>query len=75
MTFDLEPHGDLVRGYPALIIQGAVVCDADHPDDNRFPDPIAALIDTGCDFAVVPQEIIQFLELDRVDHVRATTRG
>lgn len=71
MTFDLEDHGDPIRGYPAMVLRSVSLC---NPDDvETCATPLVGIIDTGCDFAVVPQKVIDELQLQPVDFVKANT--
>lgn len=71
MTFDLEEHGDPIRGYTALIVHDIQIC---HPDKTDIQiGPLTGLVDTGCDFAVIPQHTVESLDLQPVDVIKATT--
>ena len=71
MNFDLEEHGDPIRGYPALILPEVRIFDPDAIESGS--DPLTGIIDTGCDFAVIPLKIANDLHLHPVDYIRAKT--
>ena len=71
MTFDLEDHGDPIRGYPALILPNVSICDPDHIE--TCISPLLGIIDTGCDFAVVPLNVVEKLTLPAVDVITANS--